>query len=348
MSALSVAVIEGGPSSEANVSRASAATVARALESAGHRVRRVELDAGLSEALRAGSFDVAFPITHGAFGEDGCLQGLLELAALPYVGADVLGSAVAMNKPMAKLAFAAAGLPLAKGIAFSRGDGTPERLAARARAEIGPRLVVKPAANGSAIGVARLDEDATDGDVARAIEAAFAVGERALVEHFTRGREVTCGVLDLHPSLLADPRVAAVGALSAGGPVAFPPTEILAPSDAFYTYEARYAPGRSRHVCPPDLPPEVVARVREVAVAAHRALGVRDLCRADFVVGDTDDPHRVTLLEVNTLPGFTDTSLYPEAAGVLGLSVPTLCDLLVQGALRRGPTPRNEGRPLPT
>jgi len=345
VSPLSIAVVAGGPSSEANVSRASARTVGAALEAAGHRVAHVELAAGTSEALRAGSFDAVFPITHGAFGEDGCLQGVLEILGLPYVGADVLASAVAMNKPMAKLAFAAAGLPLAKGLTFRRGERPALALAERALREIGPRLVVKPSANGSAIGVARLDEGASASDVARALEAAFVVGERALVEHFAKGREVTCGVLDLHPALRAEPGVAELR--DTAGPVAFQPTEILAPGDAFYTYEARYAPGRSRHVCPPDLPAAVIAEVRAVAVAAHAALGVRDLCRADFVVGDTDDPHAVTLLEVNTLPGFTDTSLFPEAAALFGVPLPTLCDLLVRGACLRGATPRNAEKPLP-
>ncbi len=346
MSALSVAVVQGGPSSEACVSRASAEGVAAALERAGHRVARVELDADAPSALRDGRFDVAFPLTHGAFGEDGCLQGVFELLALPYVGANVLASALAMSKPMAKLAFAAAGLPLARGLASARGEAPPRALAERALTEIGGRLVVKPAANGSAIGVARLEEGSTVADVAAAIEAAFEVDEAVLVEHFAKGREVTCGVLDLHADVA---RASGVLALAArpGAAMALPPTEVLAPADAFYTYEARYAPGRSQHACPAPLPPAVAERVQRVAVGAHRALGVRDLSRVDFVVGDTHDPDAVTLLEVNTLPGFTPTSLYPEAAGVLGLALPTLCDLLVRSAHARGARPRNIAKPLP-
>jgi len=345
VTSLSIAVIQGGPSSEAFVSRASAESVRAALSAAGHRVTCVELDAHTSEAVRTGGFDVAFPLTHGAFGEDGCLQGVLELLGIPYVGANVLSSALAMSKPMAKLAFAAAGLPLAKGLALHREEARSAVFAERALREIGERLVVKPAANGSAIGVARLDQGASVADVASAIEAAFEVDETVLVEHFSKGREVTCGVLDLHADVRADCAVPAV--FSANGPLALPPTEIVAPSDAFYTYEARYAPGRSQHACPAPLPPEVLAHVQDVAVRAHRALHVRDLSRVDFVVGDVDAPNAVTLLEVNTLPGFTGTSLYPEAAGVLGLALPTLCDLLVRSAQRRGPTPRNAGKPLP-
>ncbi len=341
-----IAVVSGGFSSEAFVSRASGAGVADALVRRGHDVTRIELDAQVSERLREGGFDAAFALTHGAFGEDGCLQGVFEVLGLPYVGADVLASAVAMSKPMAKLAFAAAGLPLARGLVAYRESGEdPTRIAERALRDVGSRLVVKPAANGSAIGVARLEAGASVSEVAQAIEAAFAVDSAVLIEHFAKGREVTCGVLDLHPEAA---RELGLTSLVGEGPVAFSPTEILAESDAFYTYEARYAPGRSRHVCPAELPPGVSERVRQVAVAAHRAVGARDLCRADFVVGDVDDPSAVTLLEVNTLPGFTATSLYPEAAGVFGLPLETLCEALVKSAIARGPRARNEGRPLPT
>jgi D-alanine-D-alanine ligase len=329
-SALSVAVIQGGPSTEAEVSRASARGVAAALEESGHRVVRLELDAFLSESLRTGGFDVVFPVVHGAVGEDGCLQGLLEVLELPYVGSGLLASALAMHKRVARILFERAGLPAARGLAVSRAGQASARVAAeRARQEIGARLVVKPSAHGSALGVARLDETATPDEVARAIEAAWAMDEFAIVEHFARGREVTCGVLELEHAL------------------ALPPTEILSPNDPFYTYEARYAPGRSVHVCPAKLPPTILARVQQVAVAAHAALGCRDLSRIDFVVGDVDDPDAVTLLEVNTLPGMTATSLYPEAAGVHGLPMPMLCDALATRAHTRGPTPRLAPRPLP-
>jgi D-alanine-D-alanine ligase len=154
-----------------------------------------------------------------------------------------------------------------------------------------------------------------------------------LVERFAAGREVTCGVLGTGEDARA-----------------LPPTEIRAPNDAFYTYQARYAPGRSEHLCPAPLGDALVSRVQEIAVAAHRALGCRDLCRADFVVDMTPAngaDGAVTLLEVNTMPGFTDTSLYPEAAAVRGLSMKELCDGFVQAAVRRGPPRRNRALPLP-
>jgi D-alanine-D-alanine ligase len=322
---LAVAVVQGGPTSEAEVSRASAASVARALENGGHHAVRFELNPFLGESLRTGGFEVVFPVAHGAVGEDGSLQGLLEVLELPYVGSGVLASALAMNKRTAKVLFAEAGLPIARGISAKRGLRTAAQEAERALKELGDTVVVKPCSNGSAIGVARFSEGVSASDLAKAIDAAWEVDEVALVEQFATGREVTCGVFDVAEPVRA-----------------FPPTEIRAPNDAFYTYQARYAPGRSEHLCPAPLGDELTLKVQEIAVTAHRVLGCRDLSRVDFVVGE-----QPTLLEVNTMPGFTDTSLYPEAAGIYGLSMPSLCDRLVLTAFERGPTRRNAPLPLP-
>lgn len=325
-----VAVVQGGPSSEAEVSRASAASVATALAAAGHEAVRLELDGALHEALRAGRFDVVFPVTHGAIGEDGCLQGMLEVLALPYVGSGVLASAAAMDKAFARRLFTADGLPVARGLACARTKDAHAE-AARVRSALGRAVVVKPSRSGSAIGVARVEAGAPDAELAAALEAAWALDAVAIVEHFAVGREVTCSVLDLDD-----------------GPRALAATEIASPKDAFYTFQARYAPGRSAHTCPADLPPDTTRRVHEVAVAAHRSLGCRDLSRADFVVGDGDDPAAITLLEVNTLPGFTATSLFPEAAAACGVPFPELCDRLVRHAARRGAGERNAPLPFPT
>ena len=167
--------------------------------------------------------------------------------------------------------------------------------------------------------------------LARAIEAVWELDEHAIVEHYAKGREVTCGVLDV-----------------AGGPTAFSPTEIRALKDEFYTYEARYAPGRSAHTCPADFSAETTARIRECAVRAHIALGCRDLSRVDFIVGDEADACSITLLEVNTLPGFTATSLFPEAAAVMGLPMAALCDQLIRHAVARGVPRRATPKALPT
>jgi D-alanine-D-alanine ligase len=334
---LSVAVVQGGPSTEAEVSRASAVGVAKALEEVGHRVVKLELDAYLAESLRSGGYDVVFPVAHGAVGEDGSLQGLLEVLDLPYVGSGVLASALAMHKRVARALFEQAGLPVAPGVVVPKPTaitaGSPAALAAaeRARSQVGPAVVVKPSSHGSAIGVARIEAHAPLGEVAAALEAVWDIDDFALVERFAHGREMTCGVLEV-----------AEGA-GEPAPVALPPTEILSPHDPFYTYAARYAPGRSKHVCPAELPAAIAAHVKEVAVRAHAALGCRDLSRVDLIVGNEE----VTLLEVNTLPGMTPTSLFPEAAAIHGFPMPRLCDALVVRAHARGPTRRSEPRPLP-
>ncbi|MDB4934223.1 MAG: D-alanine--D-alanine ligase [Labilithrix sp.] len=325
----SVAVVQGGPSSEAEVSRASATSVANALVKAGHGVVRLELNAFLAESLRTGGYEVVFPVSHGAVGEDGSLQGLLEVLDIPYVGSDVLASALAMNKRVAKVLFAAAGLPVAPALHAKRG-GDARALAEAALRDVGERVVVKPCSNGSAIGVARFDEGVSAVDLATAIEAAWQVDDVVLIERFAPGREITCGVHG-----------------TGADAIALPPTEIRAPNDAFYTYQARYAPGRSEHLCPAPLEAPVLKRVQQVAVEAHRALGCRDLCRADFVVDETAAEGAVTLLEVNTMPGFTDTSLYPEAAGVAGIAMAELCGGFVEAAVKRGPPRRNSALPLP-
>jgi D-alanine-D-alanine ligase len=347
---LSVAVVQGGPSTEAQVSRSSAAGVAAALIEAGHMVVRLELDAFLAESLRTGGYDVVFPAVHGAVGEDGSIQGMLELLDLPYVGSGVLASALAIHKRVARVVFESAGLPVARGISLGqRACGGDARAAAdRARAEVGAALVVKPSSHGSAIGVTRLEGDAPIDDVVRAIEGVWTIDDFAIAEEFARGCEVTCGVLDVE------------------GALALPPTEILSPKDPFYNYAARYTKGRSVHVCPAQLSQEHVLRVQQLALAAHAVLGCRDLSRVDFVVDPEaklpkaeqatasvrsskgDRPHTaITLLEVNTLPGMTPTSLYPEAASVHGISMPRLCDALVKHAHARGGTRRHDSLPLP-
>jgi D-alanine-D-alanine ligase len=331
MARLSIAVVQGGPSTEAEVSRASAKGVAQALAESGHEVVRLELDAFLAESLRSGGYDVVFPVAHGAVGEDGSLQGLLEVLGMPYVGSGVLASAMAMDKGVARVFLERAGLPVAKGIAVRKGGTDPRAAAKRARAEVGARVVVKPASHGSAIGVSRLEADASEEEVARALEAVWAIDDVAIVEHFVRGRELTCGVIELGDD----------------GATALPPTEILPVRDSFYSYEAKYAPGGSRHVCPADLPAPMTTRVQELAVAAHVALGCRDLSRVDILAGDDDRPDELTLLEVNTLPGMTAVSLFPEAASVAGWPMTKWCDALVRRAHARGASRRIEARSLP-
>lgn len=329
MKPLRVAVIAGGPSSEAEVSRSSARAVARGLEQAGHLVRTLELDETLPQSLANSGVDVVFPVAHGAVGEDGSLQGLLEVLRLPYVGSGVLASALAMNKSVARQVFAAHELPVARGMTVARGDGLA--LARQVLQALGASLFVKPASGGSAIGVTRLEKDATAEATAKALETAWAFDEVAVVEQFAQGREVSCGVLDVGGEPMA----------------ALPATEIIVDRFAFYTFEAKYGQGASVHRCPAFVTPGLMQRIQAVAMGAHRALGCRDLSRVDMIVGDGSDASTITLLEVNTLPGFTPTSLFPEAAAVAQIPFEDLVHRLVASAYDRGAPHRNAPLPLP-
>jgi len=339
---LRVAVIQGGPSAEAEVSRASASAVASALRSAGHVAETVELGPSLARDLELLKCDVAFPLAHGSVGEDGTLAGFLEVLGIPYVGSGVLASALAMHKGRARSVFQEAGLPVAKGFAASNREDR-STIYERAVSEIGERFIVKPASSGSALGVSRiLVREVGKGAVLAAFEKAWEASDALIVEDWIDGREITCGVLDGEVQQLA------LGHRVTSSPFAFSPTEIVAPNDPFYTFEARYGAGRSVHCCPAPLARTTTLRVQEIAVRAHEALGCRDLSRADFIVAESGEKAQIVLLEVNTLPGFTATSLYPEAAGVAGIPLPALVSSLVANAQRRnGQLIRRVGVPLP-
>ncbi|HEY6561926.1 MAG TPA: D-alanine--D-alanine ligase, partial [Polyangiaceae bacterium] len=192
---LRIALLAGGPSSEAAVSRVSAASVQRALTDAGHAVSLFELEPSVVKTLDAGAFDVAFPVLHGRLGEDGCAQGLLEVLGLPYVGSGVLASALAAHKPAAKAMFRQAGLPVAEDAVVSLGEPLAER-ARELRQRLGAALVVKPAGGGSAIGVGRVRAEDDDGVLVAALQSALCIDAAVLVERFVTGLEVTCGVLE--------------------------------------------------------------------------------------------------------------------------------------------------------
>lgn len=315
---LRVAVVCGGPSAEANVSRKSADGVLAALERAGHSVTRHELDAHLASRLVSERPDVVFPITHGTLGEDGCLQGLLEVLNLPYVGSGVLASAIAANKPLAKQLWKASGLPVAPDQVVRLGDDATQA-AKQAREVLGAALVVKPAQGGSAIGVFRIRAEQPLTEVTAAIDAVLRMDTQAIIEPLLSGVEVTCGVLETVP----------------GSPKAFPPMLIVPQLAEFYDFASKYAPGGSRHVCPAPLSDELTVRIQEFTACAHQSVGARDLSRVDFIVDERCSPAQITVLEINTLPGMTATSLYPESARVFGVDFAALCDSLVKAAYAR-------------
>ena len=310
-----VAVLCGGDSLEAEVSRVTGRCVAEALGETYGQVHLLELDDQISYKLKELSIDVVFPALHGSIGENGAFQGFMELLGIPYVGSGLLASGLAMDKVMAKILFASVGLPLAKQIVLTA-DTVKEDALEETIDQLGPSVVIKPASQGSALGVFYASSMS---ELARALNEAFSFDEKLLVEERIFGKEVTVGILEGHE----DP--------------VLPVIEIVTPEGEWYDYEHRYTEGLSEHIIPARLTEEQIAKAKSVALRAHRVLGCRDLSRADFVVPEKGEP---ILLEVNTLPGMTPTSLYPDGAQAAGFSFPSLLAHLVQRALARGKLPK--------
>ena len=309
--ALRVAILAGGSSAEAQVSRNSAAQIEQALVDSGHKTQVIELNDHCVQALLTMQPDVVFPALHGPPGEDGTVQGMLEMLHLPYVGSDVRGSALAMDKAIAKSVFVRQGLPVSEDYIVHPGDDL-SAAAEAIQAQLGARVALKPLNQGSAIGVQLLRNG---GDIAAALTAAIEFGS-CLVEPYIEGREMTVGVLQLASECLPHPVI-----------------EIRTPKDEWYDYEHRYTAGQSEHVIPAPIAAALSDRLQAMAVTAHQALGLRDLSRADFIVTDEDE---IYLLEVNALPGMTPVSLYPEGAAAIGYSFQQLVNTLVAEAHLRG------------
>ena len=309
-----VAVLAGGGSAEAEVSRSSATQVAAALEGQAFDVQMIELDDGCIEALRTFAPDVVFPVLHGPPGEDGTVQGMLAMLGFPYVGSDVRGAAASMDKHIAKALFRDAGLPLAEDLTLPAGTDA-EAGAELVRQRLPGAVAIKPRSLGSGLGVTLLPDG---GDVVEALRTALSFGDGVVVERFITGREITVGVLDLHD----EPAWA------------LPVIEIVVAKGEWYDYTNRYTPGRSQHIVPASLPDDVASGLKGVAAAAHSALCLRDLSRADFILADNNE---FVLLEVNAIPGMTPTSLYPDACRAVGIDFATLTSRLVHSAAQRGP-----------
>jgi D-alanine-D-alanine ligase len=286
----------GGPSAEREVSLSSGRMCAAALRSAGYEV--VEVDAGpdLAERLRAAAPDVVFNALHGRWGEDGCVQGLLEWLRIPYTHSGVLASALAMDKTRTKEVYRAAGLPTVE-----------SRLVPREAVAEGhvlpPPYVVKPNNEGSSVGVVIVHPGSN------APRLAVTMPARVMVETYAPGRELTTTVM---------------------GDRALGVTDII--TEGWYDYTAKYAPGGSRHECPANIPAEIAAACADYALRAHRALGCRGISRTDFRWDETRGLAGLILLETNTQPGMTPTSLAPEQAAAQGIDFPALCAWIVEDA----------------
>jgi D-alanine-D-alanine ligase len=330
MNPLRIAVLAGGRSSEHEVSIASAASVSEGLGRAGHEVRKIEIgrdgvwrEGGRELSLQPGrglsGADVVFPVLHGPFGEDGTVQGLLECLDVPYVGAGVLASALCMNKVVFKELMARAGIPQidyrAVPLERYRDDREAELLELAA---LGLPVFVKPARLGSSVGIARVaDADELSG----ALEAAFEHDPLAIVEAAATGLEVECSVI------------------GNGEPIASPPGEILlvAGETGWYDYEAKYTPGGMQLIVPARISERTTALVRELAVKTFVASGCCGLARVDFFV----DGEEVIVNELNTIPGFTQTSVFAALFEADGIPYAELLERLVQLALERHSSERS-------
>ncbi|MGD0186180.1 MAG: D-alanine--D-alanine ligase [Roseiarcus sp.] len=299
-----VAVLMGGWSAERPVSLNSGRGCADALERLGHRVTRVDVDRDIAATLAKLKPDVAFNALHGRVGEDGTIQGVLEILRIPYTHSGVLASALAMQKDLAKVVLQAAGVPVAYGV-------TVDRHEAALRHVLEPPYVLKPVAEGSSFGVVIVKKDRAHPPQEVGRED-WPYGDRLLAERFVAGKELTCAVM---------------------GDRALDIIEVQPVSEAFYGYDAKYAKGGSVHVLPAKIKPKIYHEVQELALRAHRALGCRGVSRADFRLDESKgESGDLVCLEVNTQPGMTETSLVPDMAAYAGLSFDELVEWMVEDA----------------
>jgi len=298
-----VAVMMGGWSAEREISLRSGKACAEALARLGYRVTRIDVGRDIATVLTTVKPDVALNVLHGRPGEDGTLQGILEILAIPYTHSGVMASAVAMRKDIAKELFRAAAVPVAEGLIVSRFEAAKKHVLA-------PPYVIKPLAEGSSVGVFIVQPDHTH-PPQELTRHDWPYGDELIVEKYIPGKELTCAVM---------------------GEEALGVIEIV-PTVRFYDYEAKYAPGGSQHVLPAPVSSFVYQEVRRVALAAHRALGCRGVSRADFRYDErVEGTGGLVCLEVNTQPGMTETSLVPELAAHAGISFDELVRWMIEDA----------------
>lgn len=299
-----VAVVMGGSSSEREISIATGSGVVQALQKLGYAAQSLDYDAAFVDGVRSLAPDVVFVALHGPGGEDGQVQAILEYLGLAYTGSAVEAAAVAMDKHLTKKLLAAEGLPTAAWDLFDLSGGTLPLLPGA----LDLPLVIKPRYEGSSSGVSVVK---THEQWTNAMIAAARSFPQIVAEEFLPGREFTCGVL---------------------GEEALPVVEIVPNKGEFYDYESKYAAGGSTHVVPADIDGDLAARMQMLALSTHRLIGLRDYSRTDFIVSAEGRPQ---ILEVNTLPGLTPTSLFPDACKAIGISYEALVERLITYALGR-------------
>lgn len=299
-----IAVIRGGDNREREISLQTGEAVEKALRSRGHEVFGMDVDDRLFSFLQKKEVDAAFIALHGKGGEDGTIQGFLEIVGIPYTGSRVLASALAMDKLLAKKIFECHDIPTPKWHEISKPNG---KSAISLPFEL--PVVVKPVGSGSTLGVTIVREQAK---YVEALKTAFREDNRVFVEPYIDGKELTVGVL------------------GNTNPVPLPVMQVEPPSGGFYDYENKYTAGKSRHLVPAPIDPNVYKKAQEYALAAHQALGCRNFSRADMRL---DGDNRLYVLEVNTIPGLTPVSLFPDLVRAAGISFEDMVELLVQWAV---------------
>jgi D-alanine-D-alanine ligase len=299
-----VAVLLGGWSAEREVSLSTGRACCRALEEQGYKVTPIDVQPDIARVLQATSPEVAFNALHGPIGEDGTIQGLFEVLRIPYTHSGVLASALAMQKDKAKVVMAAAGVPVPEGRVVNRFEAGQSHL-------LPPPYVVKPIREGSSVGVIIVREDRTHAPQ-ELLREDWPYGDQVLVEKYIPGRELTCAIM---------------------GDKALGVIDIRPATGMFYDYDAKYVKGGSIHVLPAEIKPNIYQQVQELALTAHQALGCRGISRADLRYDDTPGgTGEVIVLEVNTQPGMTETSLVPEMAAHAGFSFGELVRWMVEDA----------------
>lgn len=298
-----IAVLMGGPSSEAEISRRSGKNVFKALQNLGYKnAELIEVDANIAATLRTKNIEFVYNAMHGRFGEDGCIQGMLEVMGIPYTGCGVMASSVCMNKEYTKNILKEAGIPLIKSVLIKKGEDYKEKIK-----ELKYPFMLKPVSEGSSIGMYKVNNPE---EMAECFEKSAKYGQDVMVEEFIQGKGLTVGVLEDGDKMFA--------------------TEIIEfrTKTEWYDYEAKYTAGMTEFIIPAELSEEMTKKVKQIAVDAFKACDCRGVSRVDFMVADD----KAYVLEINTSPGMTDLSDLPAQSNAMGIDYDTLVQIILNGA----------------
>lgn len=298
-----IAVLMGGPSSEAEISRRSGKNVFKALQNLGYKnAELIEVDENIAATLRTKNIEFVYNAMHGRFGEDGCIQGMLEVMGIPYTGCGVMASSVCMNKEYTKNILKEAGIPLIKSVLIKKGEDYKEKIK-----ELKYPFMLKPVSEGSSIGMYKVNNPE---EMAECFEKSSKYGQDVMVEEFIQGKGLTVGVLEDGDKMFA--------------------TEIIEfrTKTEWYDYEAKYTAGMTEFIIPAELSEEMTKKVKQIAVDAFKACDCRGVSRVDFMVADD----KAYVLEINTSPGMTDLSDLPAQSNAMGIDYDTLVQIILNGA----------------